>query len=86
MKDRKTLRDYANGSNNGVIECPKCGCADFRIYGTAPKQTVTFRYKSCRNCGHRVLTVTKSDERIVRDVGAEDEEYPALCLPIESSA
>lgn len=51
-------------SSDGTIVCPRCQCADFRVYRTDGN----FRYKSCRNCGHKVLTATKSSERIVRDV------------------
>ena len=53
-------------SADGSIVCPNCGCADFRAYRTDGN----FRYKACRNCGRKVLTVTKSSERIVRDVDA----------------
>lgn len=52
--------------SSGSIVCPSCGCADFRCY----KTDGNFRYKSCRNCGHKVLTATKSSERIVRDIDA----------------
>ncbi|NNE62347.1 MAG: hypothetical protein HKN35_15755 [Woeseia sp.] len=85
---RKTLRELAAEAatdSNGAVTCPKCNCADFRTYGSQPKRTATFRYKRCRNCGHRILTATTSQERIVRDVETEDD-YPASCLPIDATA
>jgi predicted nucleic-acid-binding Zn-ribbon protein len=50
------------------VACPKCGCQDFRTYKTIQGAEVTFRYKSCRHCGHRVLTTSQTSERVVRDV------------------
>ena len=55
-------------SADGSIVCPNCGCSDFRVYKTDQGLTSTFRYKACRHCGYRVLTSTKSAERIVRAV------------------
>ena len=70
-KPAKTLGEMKadSVSNGNGIECPTCGCRDFRTYGTDPKNTATFRYKQCRHCGHRIVTATPhSRERIVRDV------------------
>ena len=85
MKERKSLREYASEAAGGGIECPKCGCRDFKTYGTNPTGTSTFRYKLCRHCGHRVLTVSKENERIVRDVHDDGKTYSVL-LPIETPA
>lgn len=75
-KQRKTLAEMAAEAAFGSrdrLECPKCGCCDFRTYKTRDGVSSTFRYKQCRHCGHKVLTVQKG-ERIVRDVDPRDGE------------
>lgn len=60
----------ATAQSGGGIECPTCGCRDFRAYRTNRYEStsITFRYKQCRHCGHKVLTSTESRERIVRNI------------------
>lgn len=68
---RRTLEEMAADAaapSGRPIECPECGCNDFRTYGT-PRRHI--RYKSCRNCGHKVVTSTS--ERILRDVDSRSE-------------
>lgn len=73
--------DAAKG-NSGNVVCPKCGCCDFRVYGHAPSQSVTIRYKCCRHCGHRVVTSTIETERIVRDVNPHSDDEDEVSLKI----
>jgi len=72
MKERKTLEemssDAALQNASDGIKCPKCECRDFRTYGGSNGTTSRFRYKECRHCLHRVLTASKTTERIIRDV------------------
>lgn len=77
MRKRRTLGEMAQSAISGGdgIACPKCGCRDFRIYGTSAVTTdVRFRYKQCRHCGQKILTTTKSVERIIREVDREGED------------
>lgn len=55
----------------GAIVCPQCNCRDFRTYKTIQGVAATFRYKACRHCGHKVLTTSQTNERMVRDVSAD---------------
>ena len=72
-KAPRTLADMAAESNSRQgLQCPKCGCCNFATYRTQQQIATVVRYKSCRNCGHRILTSTQSVERIVRDVDARD--------------
>ena len=88
MKERKTLNQMAAeaaGAGLNGIECPKCGCKDFRVYGGSKGTTSRFHYKACRHCGHKILTATQTVERIVRDVTPhdvrdDDEGEPLLLL------
>lgn len=61
---------------SGGIQCPKCHCRDFKAYRTSRYEatSVTFRYKRCRHCGHRVLTSTESREKIIRDIDSQDDQ------------
>ncbi len=43
------------------LECPKCGCCDFRAYYTRRQAKGIRRVKICRHCGRRITTT----ERIV---------------------
>ena len=83
-KHRRTLSDMASeaAEDAGGVACPKCGCRDLRAYGTNRSQSVTFRYRACRNCGHRVLTATRPNERIVRDVDPQGEGEPSGILKL----
>ena len=76
VKPARTLADYASEAARtaGGIECPSCGCRDFRVYRTTQGQSATVRYKVCRHCGKKVLTSTESAERIIRDVNPHDQD------------
>lgn len=83
-KKSQSLAEMAAAAASGItgLSCPKCGCQDFKTYGTIPRQTSVFRYKMCRHCGHRVLTKSQTEEKIIREVdqrGDEGEE-PFLAL------
>lgn len=54
------LSEFAHGKSVG-LECPKCGCADFEVSNTRPKNGYVWRRKRCLNCGTKVTT----SERIV---------------------
>ena len=76
-KDRKTLEEMAaeaHSSSDGRIACPKCGCQDFKTYGGSRGSVSRFHYKSCRHCGHKILTSSRTIERIVRDVKPHEDE------------
>lgn len=75
-KPARSLSEMAASSNqaeHGSVCCPKCNCSDFRTYKTDRKQSAVFRYKSCRHCGHKILTTTVSHERLIRDIDSSDE-------------
>lgn len=55
----------------GRLACPKCNCADFRTYKTIRGHVQTFRYKACRNCGHKMVT-TQAPEQAIRDVDGDE--------------
>jgi len=68
-KPRMTLAEMAARSSgtSGRLVCPKCGCTDFRTYKTQQGHIATFRYKSCRHCGHKLLT-QQQPEQMIRSV------------------
>lgn len=70
---RMTLAEMAAQSvvGTGRPVCPRCHCADFRTYRTTQGHAATFRYRSCRNCGHKVFTM-QPPEQVLRDVESED--------------
>jgi len=40
------------------IECPHCGCCDFRVVYTRPRPNgMIMRRRECRNCGWRISTM-----------------------------
>lgn len=44
-------------SDSVGITCPRCGCADLRVYYTRRKANGTImRSRECRHCGRRVVT------------------------------
>jgi Zn ribbon nucleic-acid-binding protein len=63
---RMTLAEMA-AKSSGRLSCPACNCRDFRTYRTTQGVEVTFRYKICRNCGHKLLT-QQSPEQMIRSV------------------
>lgn len=76
-KESMTLAEMAAIAAGGTgIACPKCECRDFRTYKTIQGRSVTFRYKSCRHCGHKLLTTSQTSERVIRDIDQDDEIEP----------
>lgn len=77
MKEFKTLREMAgdadelDGQTDGIT-CRKCGCRHFLAYGSRMGVSVRLKYEECRNCGHCVLTSSRTVKRIVRDVQSHD--------------
>lgn len=41
------------------IACPKCGCRDFRVIYTRPRDRMIERRRECRHCGRRITTYEK---------------------------
>jgi DNA-directed RNA polymerase subunit RPC12/RpoP len=79
MTERKSLEQLASEASeppSKSVKCPRCGCADFKTYGTIPGTSSVFRYKSCRHCRHRIVTNTVEHERIIRDVRENEAEEP----------
>lgn len=66
-KPRMTLAEMAARSVGGHLKCPRCECADFRTYKTQKGHASTFRYKACRHCGHKFVTMQPA-EQAIRDV------------------
>lgn len=64
----------ARAAGVGGVACPRCECRDFRTYKTIQGAAVVFRYKSCRHCGHKILTTSQTNERVIRDVETETED------------
>lgn len=64
-----TLAEMAaqSAKTNGRLICPRCHCTDFRTYKTTQGQAVTFRYKACRHCGHKLFTV-QQPEQVLREI------------------
>lgn len=70
---QRSLAEMARDAlGSGRVCCPKCACEHLDVYRTTQGQSSTFRYKACRNCGHRILTTTQTAERIVRDVSVDE--------------
>lgn len=67
-KPRMTLTEMA-AKSLGRLSCPTCNCRDFRTYRTTQGVVVTFRYKICRHCGHKLLT-QQAPEQMIRSVDA----------------
>lgn len=69
MKKRVSMSELAAVARSQVA-CPRCGCVDFRVYGVKryDSSTLAMRYKECRNCGHKLITMTRTDEKIIRSV------------------
>ena len=59
-EDRKSAAQLASDVNADVgLECRKCGCRDFRVYYTRPKDGFIMRRRRCRNCGTLITTYEK---------------------------
>lgn len=67
-KPQKTLAEMASiAAGSGRLVCPKCACADFRTYKTQQGHVQVFRYKMCRHCGHKFITM-QPPEKALRSV------------------
>lgn len=75
MTERKSLREMAveASEESRGVECPRCGCRDFRVDKTRTLATSTHRWKTCRHCGFGVVTSTVEKERIIRDVSRQNQ-------------
>lgn len=66
-RPRKTLAQMAaeaqQESNQGKIECPHCGCQDFRTTNTKVVDGFRKRLRRCRHCGYPLNTI----EFVLRD-------------------
>jgi uncharacterized protein YlaI len=73
-KSRKTLQQMQAESmtqdESGLLVCDKCGCMDFRTYATKQLSIGVQRYRQCRNCGRKVVTL-QARERYLRDVDSD---------------
>lgn len=61
-EERPTAQELASGiaaNTNGGLECPHCGCRDFRVRNTVVGDNAIKRYRVCRHCG-RVRTTTET--------------------------
>ena len=59
-EDRPSARELAAQSSGGSVECPKCGCRDWRTVDSRPGDNVfQVRRKRCRNCGY---TINRTEE------------------------
>lgn len=77
-KKRMTLAEMAAQSApivNGRLTCPNCGCPDFSAYRTEYTISSVVRYKKCRHCGRKFLTV-QPQEKVLRPVEKIQEEVP----------
>ncbi len=74
-RQRMTLAEMVARSSGtaGRLVCPKCDCRDFRTYKTQQGHASTFRYKMCRHCGHKFLTM-QAAEQAIRDVETTDDD------------
>ena len=70
-KPQMTLAEMAARSVGSRLECPKCGCRDFRTDKTVRGHVSTFRRKVCRNCGRAIETV-QAPEQFVREIEPRD--------------
>lgn len=48
------LREETDDSSG--LECPKCGCHNFKVSYTRPKQGAIVRRRICRHCGGTLIT------------------------------
>ncbi len=57
--DRPPLRELAASENSSGLECPRCGCRDFRVLRTVRGDGFIDRVRACRHCGSRRVSVEK---------------------------
>lgn len=77
-KKHMTLAEMAAQSApkvSGRLTCPNCGCHDFSAYRTEYTISSVVRYKKCRHCGRKFLTV-QPQEKVLRPVEKIQEEVP----------
>lgn len=48
------------------MRCPACDDDDNRVTGTNRKSTKIARYRTCRTCGHRWITVELPSDEVNR--------------------
>lgn len=49
------------------VRCPRCNCADLRVRRTMPATGGKIkRYRACRHCGTRVITVEMMQIHVIR--------------------
>lgn len=54
----------AEASQGQGIPCPKCGCRHrWEVYGTKGRGAGNLRYRRCRNCGEKCLTIERLLDR-----------------------
>lgn len=41
------------------LECPRCGCRHFEVLRTQPTEDGIRRYRACRHCGRRLVTLER---------------------------
>ncbi len=59
-EDRPTAAQAAAKAGEGTgLECRQCGCRDFRVYYTRPKDGTIMRRRRCRHCGALITTFEK---------------------------
>ncbi len=56
-EQRPTAQNLAATRPQGGLECPQCGCRDFRTRKTIRGDGVIQRRRECRHCGHRLTTI-----------------------------
>lgn len=65
----KTLAEMAaeaqsEASGGQGIPCPNCGCRHrWEVYGTKGRGAGNLRYRRCRHCGEKCLTIERLIER-----------------------
>lgn len=55
--ERPTLEELSRDPEAKGLECPRCGCRDWRVVKTKPGDGIISRRRECRHCGYRKSTV-----------------------------
>ena len=68
LEPTRTLDDMLQESHEKKakkkgIRCPKCNCADWRVYSTRRGKGRIQRKRVCRHCGKEVLTFETMDAK-----------------------
>lgn len=61
MEFKKTIKE--DKTIEGLI-CTECGCRHFYTDSTRRLGKQIHRYKHCRNCGRRIVTIEKVKEKV----------------------